>query len=203
MTIRGIAHIAGIFEHPGRELPNLTLAQIHAEVAEGALKDAGLTFRDVDAYYSAGDAPGFGALSMADYLGLDCVNIDDTETGGSSYLVHVQHAAQAIAAGHIHVALITLAGNPRTGGASPGGSANVSGAPEQSFESLFGLAVPAGYALAAKRHMYEFGTTSEQLAEIKVAASNHAQHNPEAFLRDVVTIEEVLESPLISDPLHR
>ena len=203
MTIRGIAHIAGIFEHPGRELPNLTLAQIHAEVAEGALKDAGLTFRDVDAYYSAGDAPGFGALSMADYLGLDCVNIDDTETGGSSYLVHVQHAAQAIAAGHIHVALITLAGNPRTGGASPGGSANVSGAPEQSFESLFGLAVPAGYALAAKRHMYEFGTTSEQLAEIKVAASNHAQHNPEAFLRDVVTIDEVLESPLISDPLHR
>ena len=176
MTIRGIAHIAGIFEHPGRELPNLTLAQIHAEVAEGALKDAGLTFRDVDAYYSAGDAPGFGALSMADYLGLECINIDDTETGGSSYLVHVQHAAQAIAAGHIQVALITLAGNPRTGGASPGGSANVSGAPEQSFESLFGLAVPAGYALAAKRHMYEFGTTSEQLAEIKVAASIHAQH---------------------------
>lgn len=203
MTIRGIAHIAGIFEHPGRELPNLTLAQIHAEVAEGALNDAGLTFKDVDAYYSAGDAPGFGALSMADYLGLNCINIDDTETGGSSYLVHVQHAAQAIASGHIHVALITLAGNPRTGGASPGGSANVSGAPEQSFETLFGLGVPGGYALAAQRHMYEFGTTSEQLAEIKVAASIHAQHNPNAFLREVVTVEEVLDSPLISDPLHR
>lgn len=203
MSVRGKAFIAGAFEHPGRELPGRTLAQIHAEVAEGALADAGLGLDDVDAYYSAGDAPGFGALSMADYLGLACRNIDDTETGGSSYLVHVQHAAEAIAAGHIQVALITLAGNPRTGGASPGGSANVSGAPEVGFDNLFGMGVPGGYALAAQRHMYEFGTTSEQLAAIKVAASRHAQHNPGAFLKDVVSVEEVLDSPMISDPLHR
>ncbi len=203
MSVRNKAWIAGAYEHPERELPGRTLAQIHAEVAEGALADAGLGFGDVDAYYSAGDAPGFGGLSMADYLGLQCRNIDDTETGGSSYLVHVQHAAEAIAAGHIHVALITLAGNPRTGGASPGGSAGIGGAPEAGFESLFGVGVPGGYALAAQRHMYEFGTTSEQLAAIKVAASTHAQHNPGAFLKDVVTVEEVLASPMISDPLHR
>ncbi len=203
MSVRGKAFIAGAFEHPGRELPGKTLPMIHAEVAEGALADAGLGFGDVDAYYSAGDAPGFGALSMADYLGLECKNVDDTETGGSSYLVHVQHAAAAIAAGHIQVALITLAGNPRTGGASPGGSANVSGAPEVGFDNLFGMGVPAGYALAARRHMHEFGTTSEQLAAIKVAASTHAQHNPGAFLKDVVSVEEVLASPMISDPLHR
>ena len=148
MSVRKKAWIAGAYEHPGRELPGRSLAQIHAEVAEGALSDAGLGFDDVDAYYSAGDAPGFGALSMVDYLGLQCRNVDNTETGGSSYLVHVQHAAEAIAAGHIQVGLITLAGNPRTGGAAPGGSASFSSAPEAGFETLFGMGVPAGYALA-------------------------------------------------------
>ena len=203
MTIRGKAFIAGVFEHPGRELPDRTLPQIHAEVAAGALADAGLSLADVDAYYSAGDAPGFGALSMVEYLGLDCTYVDDTETGGSAYLVHVQHAAAAIAAGHVNVALITLAGKPRTGGAGPGGSARFSSAPEASFENQFGMSVPGGYALAAARHMHEFGTTSKQLAEVKVAASTHAQHNPNAFLRDVVTVDEVVSSPMISDPLHR
>ena len=203
MSIRGKAFIAGVYEHPERHLPNRTLPQIHADVAIGALEDASLTTSDVDAYYSAGDAPGFGALSMVDYLGLDCHYVNDTETGGSSYLVHAQHAATAIAAGHIDVALITLAGKPRTGGASPGGSGRVGDAPEAPFESQWGMSVPGGYALAAQRHMHEFGTTSEQLAAIKVAASSHAQHNPHAFLQDLVTIEEVLESPMISDPLHR
>ena len=203
VSIRGKALIAGVYEHPGRELPDRTLPQIHADVAAGALADAGLTLADVDAYYSAGDAPGFGALSMVEYLGLDCSYIDDTETGGSAYLVHAQHAAAAIAAGQVNVALITLAGKPRTGGAGPGGSARFSSAPEASFENQFGMSVPGGYALAAARHMHEFGTTSEQLAEVKAAASTHAQHNPHAFLQDVVTVEEVVSSPMISDPLHR
>jgi acetyl-CoA C-acetyltransferase len=202
MTVRRAAHIAGAYEHPLRVIPDKTVPQIHAEVAVGALADAGLTMADVDAYYSAGDAPGFGALSMADYLGLDCHYLDDTETGGSSYLVHVQHAATAIAAGHIDVALITLAGNPRSGGAGPGGSARFSSAPEAPFENQFGLGVIGGYAMTAMRHMHEFGTTSAQLAEIKVAASTHAQHNPQAFLQNVVTVDEVLESRMISDPLH-
>ncbi len=203
MSASAKALLAGAFEHPGRELPDLTLPQIHAEVAAGALDDAGLSFSDVDAYFSAGDAPGFGALSMVEYLGLDCSYVDDTETGGSSYLVHIQHAAAAIAAGHLNVALITLAGKPRTGGAGPGGSARFSSAPEADFENLFGMSVPGGYALAAQRHMHEFGTTSRQLAEIKVAASIHASHNPHAFLKDEVSIDEVLESPMVSEPLHR
>lgn len=203
MSIRGKAFIAGVYEHPGRDLPDRTLPQIHADVAAGALADAGLSFSDVDAYYSAGDAPGFGVLSMADYMGLDVTYIDDTETGGSSYLVHVQHAAAAIAAGHVKVALITLAGKPRTGGAAPGGSGRAGGAPEAAFENQFGMSVPGGYALAAQRHMHEFGTTSEQLAEIKVAASIHASHNPNAFLPDAVSVAEVLDSPMVSDPLHR
>jgi acetyl-CoA C-acetyltransferase len=201
--ISGNAHIVGAYEHPGRHLPDHTVPQIHAEVALGALADAGLTLDDVDAYYAAGDAPGFGAMSMAEYLGLRCHHIDSTETGGSSYLIHVQHAAAAIAAGHCEVALITLAGNPRTGGTGPGASARSSDAPEASFENLSGTSIAGGYALAARRHMHEYGTTSAQLAEIKVAASLHAQHNPNALLPNPVTIDEVLDSPMVSDPLHR
>ena len=204
MSLRGKAFIAGAFEHPLREIPDRTLAQVHLDVAAGALADAGLSFSDVDGYFCAGDAPGFGGLSMADYLGLDLRYSDTTETGGSSYQFHVGHAAAAIAAGKCDVALITMAGKPRTGGAGPGGGGGGGGGtPEAAFETPWGLGVPANYALAAQRHMYEFGTTSEQLAEIKVAASTHAQHNPHAFLPEVVTVEEVLESPMISDPLHR
>lgn len=203
MTIRGKAFIAGAFEHPRRVIPDRTLAQLHAEVALGAVADAGLTLADVDAYYCAGDAPGFGPLSMADYLGLRCRHVDSTETGGSSYVTHVGHAAEAIAAGHCHVALITLAGNPRSGGVAPGASARVANAPEAEFENLWGATIVGHYALAAARHMHEFGTTSAQLAEIKVAASLHAQHNPNAFLPTPVTVEEVLASPLVADPLHR
>jgi acetyl-CoA C-acetyltransferase len=203
VTIRGKAYIAGIYEHPGREIPDRTLAEIHAEVCAGALADAGLDFADVDGYFCAGDSPGFGGLSMADYLGLRLRYNDTTETGGSSYLFHLGHAAAAIAAGKCSVALVSLAGKPRTGGAQPGGSGGFRAAPEFDFESLWGPSVPGNYALAAQRHMHEYGTTSAQLAEIKVAASVHAQHNPHALLRDVVSVAEVLDSPMISDPLHR
>jgi acetyl-CoA C-acetyltransferase len=197
------AFIAGAYEHPRRTIPDRTISEIHAEVALGALADAGLTLADVDGYCSAGDAPGFGVLSMADYLGLRCRFIDSTETGGSSYVVHVGRAAEAIAAGKASVVLITLAGNPRSGGAPPGGPGRISSAPEADFENLWGSTVVSNYALAAARHMHEYGTTSAQLAEIKVAASLHAQHNPNAFLPEAVTVEQVLESPIVADPLHR
>jgi acetyl-CoA C-acetyltransferase len=204
MSIRGRAHIVGAYEHPRREIPDRTVAQIHHEVAAGALADAGLGFDDVDAYLCDATAPGFGPLSMAEYLGLSCSYLDSTETGGSSYLAHVGHAAAAIAAGKCHVALITLAGRPRTGGIQPGGAQRAAAAPEGGFEHLWGVAGPvAHYALAARRHMHEHGTTSAQLAEIKVAASEHARHNPNAMLPDPVTVDDVLASPLVADPLHR
>jgi len=199
MTIRGKAFITGAYEHPLRDIPDRSTPQVHAEVAIGALADAGLTLDDVDAYFCAGDAPGFGALSMADYLGLKKLSyLDSTEMGGSSYVAHVGHAAAAIAAGKCSVALITLAGRPR----NERFRGRMGSAPESDFENLYGINTVSMYALAARRHMHEFGTTSEQLAEIKVAASLHAQHNPDAFLPKAVTIEEVVESRLISDPLH-
>ena len=203
MTIKRKACIAGAFEHPLRKAEQHSTAQLHAECARGALADAGLALSDVDGYFCAGDAPGLGPLSMVDYLGLRLRHLDSTETGGSSYLIHVAHAAQAIAAGKCNVALITLAGKPRTDAASAKPREYGATSPDVAFESPFGMNTVAGYALVARRHMHEYGTTAEQLAWIKVAAAAHAQHNPHAMLRTPVTVEDVVNSPLVSDPLHR
>ena len=205
MSIKGRAYIAGVFEHPTRKADDKSVAELHAESARGALADAGLSFGDVDAYFCAGDAPGLGGLSMADYMGLKLRHIDTTETGGSSYVVHVGHAAEAIAAGKCNVALITLAGRPRAEGMATGTAPRSYGAaaPDVAFEFPFGPTVVNQYAMAAMRHMHQYGTTSAQLAWIKVAASQHAQHNPNALLREVVTVEEVVSSPMVADPLHR
>jgi acetyl-CoA C-acetyltransferase len=204
MSIKGQAYIAGAYEHPTRKAPDKTVAQLHAEAALGALIDAGLSKNDVDGYFCAGDAPGMGPLAMADYMNLRLRHLDSTELGGSSYIAHVAHAAEAIAAGKCNVALITLAGRPRSEGHS-GAAARpiVANAPESPWEAPFGPVTINLYAMCAMRHMHEFGTTPEQLAWIKVAASHHAQHNPHAMLRDVVTVEEVVNSPIISDPLRR
>ncbi|MGN8554456.1 UNVERIFIED_CONTAM: thiolase domain-containing protein, partial [Microbacterium sp. SLM126] len=194
----------GAYEHPTRKAPDKTVPQLHAEAARGALQDAGLTLADVDGYFCAGDAPGLGMVNMVDYLGLNVRHVDSSEMGGSSYIAHVSHAAQAIAAGKCDVALITLAGRPRSEGSS-GTQARNWGAnlPDQPFEAPYSPVTVNLYAMVAQRHMHEFGTTPEQLAWIKVAASHHAQHNPNAMLRELVTVEDVLNSPMISDPLHR
>ena len=205
MSINGKAYIAGVYEHPTRKATDKSLAQLHAESALGALKDAGLTKDDVDGYFCAGDAPGLGPLSLVDYMGLKLKHLDATETGGSSYVLHVGHAAEAIAMGKCSVALITLAGRPRAEGMATGTAPRNYGssAPDVAFEFPFGPTVVNMYAMCAQRHMYEYGTTSEQLAWIKVAASHHAQYNEHAMLRNVVTVEEVVNSPMIADPLHR
>ena len=204
MTIKNKACIVGIYEHPTRKAPDKSVAQLHAESARGALLDAGLTKDDVDGYFCAGDAPGLGPLSMVDYMGLKVRHVDSTDTGGSSYVVHVAHAAEAIALGKCNVALVTLAGRPRSEGSVGTRPRNYgASAPDVAFELPYGLATANGYGMVAMRHMHEFGTTSEQLAWIKVAASHHAQFNEHAMLRDVVTVEDVLASPMISDPLHR
>jgi acetyl-CoA C-acetyltransferase len=198
------AYIAGIYEHPTRKAVDETIPQLHAEVAIGALADAGLTLDDVDGYFCGGDAPGLGGISMAEYMGLNLKYTDSTETGGSSYVIHVGHAVNAIAMGKCSVALITLAGRPRAEGVATLGPRDYGSAlPELGFESPYGPVVTNQYGMAAMRHMHQYGTTSEQLAWVKVAASHHAQHNELAMLRNVVTVEDVVNSPMISDPLHR
>jgi acetyl-CoA C-acetyltransferase len=205
MTSKNQAYIVGAFEHPTRKAADKSVAQLHAEVAIGALTDAGLAKSDVDGYFCAGDAPGTGPLSLVDYLNLKVRHLDSTDIGGASYLLHVAHAAEAIAAGRCNVALITLAGRPRSEGVATGTAPRVRNPnePDVQWEFPFGLTVVNGYAMAAMRHMYQFGTTGEQLAWIKVAASHHAQHNPHAMLRNVVTVADVINSPIIADPLHR
>ena len=205
MSLNGKAYIAGAFEHPTRKAIDKSLPELHADVAHGALEDAGLSLSDVDGYFCAGDAPGLGPINMVDYLGIKPSFVDSTDTGGSSYVVHVEHAVQAIAQGRCKVALITLAGRPAAEGMATGTAPRVYNqqAPDVQFEFPFAPVVTNMYAMAAMRHMHEFGTTSEQLAWIRVAASTHAQHNPNAVRKEVVTVEDVVNSPMITTPLHR
>jgi acetyl-CoA C-acetyltransferase len=219
MSLNGTAAIVGAYEHPTRLATQQSVLRLHADVARGALADAGLTLDDVDGYFCAGDAPGLGTATVAEYLGLKLKHLDSTECGGSAPILHVAHAAAAIAAGRCNVALITLAGRPRAAMAEAQAKAAATGktgaraplalkppdpdCPELAFELPYGPATQNLYAMVARRHMHEYGTTSEQLAWIKVAASHHAQHNPNAMLRKVVTVDEVLASPMVADPLHR
>src|ERR1700690_122066 len=205
MSLKGAGYIVGAWEHPTRKASDKSVTLLHAECAKGALDDAGLNKDDVDAYYCAGDAPGLGPMSMIDYMGLKVRHLDSTDVGGSSYQVAVGHALQAIATGRANVCLITLAGRPRSEGMATGTAprAGSPAQPEMQFEYPYGPATANMYAMCATRHMHEYGTTSEQLAWIKVAASHHAQHNPHAMLRDVVTVEDVVNSPLVASPLHR
>lgn len=200
MSIKGKAYIGGIFEHPARKVTDKSVAQMHAECAKGALEDAGLSIKDVDAYFCSNDAPGMGGSSMIDYMGLKVRHIEATNTGGSSFLYHVAHAAESIAANRCNVALITCSGFGRKGTSVRDLGDHVPDAP---FENPFGPVTLNLYAMAARRHMYEYGTTSEQLAWVKVSASRHAQYNPNALIRKQITVEEVLASPMIADPLHR
>ena len=197
-------YIVGAYEHPTRLATDKSIPQLHAEVAKGALQDAGLSKDDVDGYFCAGDAPGMGPLSMVDYLNLKVRHVDATDIGGCSYLMHVAHAAQAIRAGKCSVALITLAGRPRSEGVKAAGVRVPNPAqPDVSFEIPYAPSIVNMYAMCAARHMHQYGTTAEQLAWIKVAASTHAQYNPHAMLPKVVTVDEVVNSPCVSTPLHR
>jgi acetyl-CoA C-acetyltransferase len=194
-------YLAGAFEHPTREAPDKSTMQLHAEVAKGALDDAGLEGPDVDGLFSA-DVPGFPPLTLADYLGLDPSYADTTDYGGSSYLAHVGHAVGAIRDGKCDVALVTLAGRPRSAGQDTGTGVRQLRTVQDSFERIYGTTNTTMYGMAARRHMAEHGTTPEQLAEIRVAASRHAQYNEHAMYPDPVTVEDVLDSRLVADPLH-
>jgi acetyl-CoA C-acetyltransferase len=180
--------------------------QIHAEVAKGALEDAGLEKDDIDGLASAGKPPAanniFPPQYVADYLGLEPAFFDTTDSGGSAYLSHVGHAVNAIRNDKCDVVLVTLGGRPRSGGSAPVDEGITLTASQDSFERIYGTSVIAAYAMAARRHMHEYGTTSEQLAEIRVAASHHAQYNENALYQDPVTVEDVVSSKTIADPLH-
>jgi acetyl-CoA C-acetyltransferase len=201
MSIWGRTAVVGAFEHPTRFAPDKTAFQLHAESARGALEDAGLHVQDVDGFFTAGFSA-MHMLSLAGHLDLHPSYVDSQMIGGSSFVSHCLHAAAAIEAGLCHVALVTYgstAASERFAIGTGGGSA---GDPPDQFEASFGATLVGAYAMVAQRHMHEFGTTSEQLAEIAVTMRRHAGLNPQAKYREPITVEDVLASRMISSPLH-
>jgi acetyl-CoA C-acetyltransferase len=201
VSVWGKVAIAGAWEHPARFAPDRTAYQIHAESARGALADAGLEIGDVDGFCTSGVGP-IGIISLAGHLNLRPCWMDSQSIGGSSFVSHCLHAAAAIAAGLCSVVLVTYGSTAASERFAIGTGGGGVGDPPDHFEVPFGPTIVGSYALVAQRHMHEYGTTSEQLAEIAVTMRRHAGLNPDAKYRDPITVEDVLASRLISSPLH-
>ncbi|MFP6806303.1 MAG: thiolase domain-containing protein [Pseudomonadales bacterium] len=209
------AAIVGIHEYPSRDVEGeVSALQIKAESAARALEDAGLNWSDVDAIYDAGEGGGMmSGLTISEYFGLRPDVIDTTAVGGTSFEFHAAHARRDIAAGRAKVALLTYGSTAKSNrmaigvGGRGGGGAH----PAENMDTFAGMTLIANYAMVAHRHMHNYGTTSEQLAEISIATRAHAMRNPEAVramedlefldIRDT-TIEDVVNSRMIADPLH-
>jgi acetyl-CoA C-acetyltransferase len=201
MSAWGKVAVAGVYEHPTRFAPDKTAYQLHVESARGALADAGLEIGDVDGFFTSGVGP-IGILSLAQHLNLRPCHVDSQAIGGSSFVSHCLHAAAAIAGGLCDVALVTYGSTAASERFAIGTGGGGLGDPPDHFEVPFGPTIVGSYALVAQRHMHEYGTTSEQLAEIAVTMRRHATMNPHAKYRDPITVEDVLASRVISSPLH-
>jgi acetyl-CoA acetyltransferase len=199
--------IVGIGLSDAPRAPHLDSIGHHVQAIQRALADCGLEKRAIDGYLCAGMENGaVEAVSMAEYLGIDHRYIDGTMTGGSSFEFHVQHAAAAIRDGLCDTVLVSygsdfLSRRGRTLGTGGfRGLGKVTGA--DLYAAPYGLPIVGGYAMVAQRHMHEFGTTSEQLAEIAVGVREFAGLNPNAMYRDPMAVADVLASRMIADPLH-
>jgi acetyl-CoA acetyltransferase len=198
MSLRGRAAIVGVAESDLGEVgPGLTPLDLIGQATLRALDDAGLKKEDVDGLFSASAYYHMPTLSVGEYLGIRPRYSDATSMGGSSFISHLFHAAAAIDAGLCEVALIAYGSTQRSAGGRL-----VSGSETLPYEAPYEPRYPVSmYALAASRHMYQYGTTREQLAEVAVAAREWAKLNPKAFMRDDLTVEDVLSSRMVSSPL--
>lgn len=198
------AAIVGVAESDlGVVGPSWTGLRLQAQAAQRALLDAGLDVRDVDGLLTAGGDSTLPSCAVGEYLGITPRWSDTTSIGGASFESHIGHAALAIGAGQCEVALITYGSVQRSQGTRTLGRAGGVQGPAQ-FDGIWGLPLPVGaYALAATRHMHQYGTSPEELAEVAVAARQWAILNPNAFRREPLTVEDVLASPMVSSPLHR
>ncbi|GHO87466.1 acetyl-CoA acetyltransferase [Dictyobacter formicarum] len=197
---RGAA-IVGVAESDLGRTPDKTVLQLQAQAARAALDDAGLTFDDVEALFGAGNWAWSPNLMLAEYLGIQPEYTDSTNIGGSSFETHIGHALAGIEAGLFDVALITYGSTQRSDRSRQRSPASFK--LTEQFEPLFGLPTPVGaYALAAMRHMHEYGTTSEQLAEVAVATRKWATMNEKAMMREPISIADVLNSRWVAEPLH-
>jgi acetyl-CoA acetyltransferase len=190
--------IAGVAESDlGEVAPGLTPVDLMAQASWRALEDCGLTVADVDGLFGSSTQLPMATLNVGEYLGIRPRYSDSTQIGGSSFMAHVNHARAAIGAGLCDVALIAYGSNQRSVGRAQASVQEIS-----PWEKPYNPMNPVtGYALAASRHMHEFGTTREQLAEVAVAARQWAQRNPVAWSRKPLTVDDVLASPMVCDPL--
>ena len=203
----GACCIVGAHESPRRKAPGVHPFQIHAEVIAAALNDAGLSIADVDGFATAASFPPeagwqMNTLEIAEYVGLRPSWFDGTDIGGASNISHVGHAVAAIQAGLCETVVISYAAAGRSW-PLPSTDFNTGAHGPGEFEVPYGAGTIASYAMAATRFMYEFGLTSEHLAQIAVQMREYAGLNAQAMYRSPLTVDEVLTSPLIATPLHK
>ena len=203
----GEVAIVGVHESPRRRAPNVHPYQIHAEVIRGALQDAGLELADVDGFCTVASLPSEGGRDMdlaevAEYVGIRPRWFDSTDIGGAAFITHAGHAALAIHAGLCDVVVVSYASSGRSWPLPFDDVLSSNYGPGQ-WESPYGPSTVAAYAMAAQRHMHQYGTTPEQLAAIAVQCRANASLNADAMFSDPITIDDVLGSPFIADPLHK
>ena len=195
--IRGTASVVGVGLSTRWEAPGRTALELMAEAVHVALADAGLRLDQVDGLLTGTAMHFMPTLSVAEYLGIRPRFLDGTMIGGSSFVEHLIPAALALEAGLCEVALICYGSNQRTASGRL-----VSGSEPQPYEQPYEPRHPiTGYALAAARHMHQYGTTRRQMAEVALAARRWAELNPEAFARQPTSIEEILAARMVNDPL--
>lgn len=203
VTGRKVAIVGVSLSDCGR-VDEATPYALHAQAARRALADAGLERTVVDGFASAGLGTPPPA-EVAEYLGLRPTWVDSTAVGGSTWEVMAAHAADAIAAGHANAVLLAYGSTARAdirAGRRTGDLSFGARGPLQ-FEVPYGHTLVAKYAMAARRHMHEYGTTAEQLASVAVQARANAALNPEAMYRAPITVDDVLSGPLIADPFTK
>ena len=198
MNLRGKVAVVGVAESDLGEVgPGFTPLDLIGQATFRALEVCGLAKSEVDGLFSASAYYHMPTLSVGEYLGIRPRYSDATSMGGSSFVSHLFHAAAAIDAGLCEVALVTYGSTQRSGGGRL-----VTGSEADPYEAPYHPRYPVSmYALAASRHMHQYGTTRGQLAEVAVAAREWARLNPKAFMREDLTVEDVLSSRLVSSPL--
>lgn len=196
--------IAGAAESDLGKVPGMTSLDLQAQAAGRALRDAGLSLKDVDGVFAhVGDQ--FSSLLLAEYLGIRPRYVDSTSVGGMSNVMHIRHAMAAIEAGMCEVALVAYGSTQLSDGTRKvGGTPEDMRMPRGQFITPYGQLSPIGYyAMVAQLHMHRYGTTHKDLAEVAVAARKWAQKNPKAYRREETSIDEVMNSKMIADPLRQ
>jgi acetyl-CoA acetyltransferase len=194
---RAGAALVGVAESDlGRVAPGLSPIDLMAQGVARALADCGLALRDVDGVFCATAQSRLSVLALCEYLRIDPPFLGSTIVGGSSFEYHVAHAMSAIAAGLCTVAVIAYGSTQRSIGRSQASAREFN-----PYESPFKPFLPASaYALAASRHMHQYGTTREQMAAVAVAAREWALLNPAAWEKQPLTIADVLSARMVSHP---